>query len=66
MLGDVLAGGCVVASDEAEALTKVRAFYNEMAELCCSNENFKNEKISVWDDCEGFLAKHPDVIEVYP
>lgn len=66
MVGDVLAGGCVVAANHDEALTKVRAYYDELAAYGNGNEIYETANITVWHDGDGFLCKHPDVVEVYP
>ena len=65
MVGDVVAGGCVLASTSEEATAKVRAFYDELATYCDKNETYIGIEITVWDDGEGFMQKFPDVLEVY-
>ena len=66
MVGDVLAGGGVLASNRDEALEKDKAFYIEMAARDSYYEKYKNAEFIVWNDGEGFIDSAPDVVEVYP
>ena len=66
MIGDVVAGGCVVAASWKEAEAKVRAYYCEFVAYGDSYLTLKDEEITVWGDGEGFIEECPDVVEVYP
>ena len=65
MVGDIYAGGCVLASSVEDAIAKVRAFYREMMkqDVDC---DYEDTRITAWDYGEGFLEECPDVVEVYP
>ena len=66
MIGDVVAGGCVVALSKKDAHTKVKAYYEEYSTWHENNTGLKDEEITVWLDGEGFIDEHPHVVEVYP
>lgn len=66
MVGDVLAGGCVLATNETEAESKVRAFYDELAAISGDNTVYTGAEITVWQGGDGFIEKFPDAVEVYP
>lgn len=66
MVGDVMAGGCVIAANQDEALVKVKAFYYELATRSEHCEIYKTANFIVWNDGEGFMGDFPDVVEVYP
>lgn len=66
MVGDTLAGGCVLAANDKDATTKVRAFYDELATYSDNNALYVGAEITVWRSGEGFIKEFPDVVEVYP
>ena len=67
IVGDEYAGGCVVAANEDEARTKVRAYYDEMTKICGTKYGkYINAEIAVWNGGDGFMSDFPDVVEVYP
>ena len=65
-LGDALAGGCVLARTGAEAVIKVRNFYDARGAYGEECDNYKDDEIHVWAGGEGFIEQAPDVVEVYP
>jgi len=66
MVGDVLAGGFVMASNQDEELVKVKAFYNELTTRNDNDSIYNDAEFIVWNDGEGCMVEFPDVLQVYP